>query len=143
MKLSGRFITVFTRARHHSLSLGRSIQSIPSNPIPSKIHFNIILPPTAGFEVLLVSSFLLAPLHRKIYLFVFFPMCATCEILQISNRLIYFRTRIPSTGTCSQQMLCYSMVLPRLMQNYGQCYSFVYFNFNAFSQQGKGRKLLN
>jgi hypothetical protein len=40
---TGRFITVFTRALHWSLSWARSIQSIPSHL--SKIHFNIIPPP--------------------------------------------------------------------------------------------------
>jgi hypothetical protein len=39
------FITVFTRTLHWSLSLARSIQSIPS--YPSKIHFNIVHPPTS------------------------------------------------------------------------------------------------
>jgi hypothetical protein len=39
-----RFITVFTRAFHWSLSWARSIQFIPS--YLSKIHFNIIHPPT-------------------------------------------------------------------------------------------------
>jgi hypothetical protein len=45
-----RFITVFTTARHLSLSWTRSIQS--TNPPPqsqlSKFHFNIILPSTPG-----------------------------------------------------------------------------------------------
>jgi hypothetical protein len=42
-----RFITVFTRALHWSLSWARSIQSIPSHPILSlNIHFNISHPPT-------------------------------------------------------------------------------------------------
>jgi hypothetical protein len=41
-----RFITVFTRARHLSLSSARLIQSMP--PYLSKIHFNIILPSTPG-----------------------------------------------------------------------------------------------
>ena len=44
---SRRFITVFTRARHLSLSLARSIQSMPLSPF-SKIHLNIILPSTPG-----------------------------------------------------------------------------------------------
>jgi hypothetical protein len=39
-----RFITVFTRALHWSLSRARSIQSIPSHP---KIYFNIVQPPTS------------------------------------------------------------------------------------------------
>jgi hypothetical protein len=40
-----RFITVFTRTLHRSLSCAKSIQSIPSNPLAlSKIHFNIIHP---------------------------------------------------------------------------------------------------
>jgi hypothetical protein len=39
-----RFITVFTRALHWSLSCVRSIS--PYHPIPSKIHFNITHPPT-------------------------------------------------------------------------------------------------
>jgi hypothetical protein len=38
-----RFITVFIRALHWSLSWARSIQSIPSHI--SKIHFNIVYPP--------------------------------------------------------------------------------------------------
>jgi hypothetical protein len=40
-----RFIIVFTRTLHWSLSWARSIQSIP--PIKIKIHLNIILPPTS------------------------------------------------------------------------------------------------
>jgi hypothetical protein len=40
-----RFITVFTRALHRSLSWARWIQSIPSHL--SKIHFNIVHPPTS------------------------------------------------------------------------------------------------
>jgi hypothetical protein len=45
-----RFITVFTRALQWFLSWARSIQSSPSQPIPSyltKIHFNIVRPPTS------------------------------------------------------------------------------------------------
>jgi hypothetical protein len=42
-----RFIIVFTRALHLSLSWVRSIQSIPSHPISLKIHFSIIHPPTS------------------------------------------------------------------------------------------------
>jgi hypothetical protein len=41
-----RFITVFTRALQWSLSWARSTQSTPSHPI-SKIHFNIVHPPTS------------------------------------------------------------------------------------------------
>jgi hypothetical protein len=40
-----RFITVFTRALHRSLSWARSIQSTPSHF--SKIHFNVVHPPTS------------------------------------------------------------------------------------------------
>jgi hypothetical protein len=39
-----RFNTVFTRALHWSLSLVRSIQSIPSHPISLKIYFNTVNP---------------------------------------------------------------------------------------------------
>jgi hypothetical protein len=42
-----RFITVFTRAFHWSLSWGSSIQSTPHHPISLKIHFNIVHPPTS------------------------------------------------------------------------------------------------
>jgi hypothetical protein len=42
-----RFITVFTRALHWSLSRARSIESIPSHPISLKIHFNIVHSPTS------------------------------------------------------------------------------------------------
>jgi hypothetical protein len=42
-----RFITVFTRALHWSLSWARSIQSIPYHPISLKIHLNIVHPPTS------------------------------------------------------------------------------------------------
>jgi hypothetical protein len=37
-----RFITVFARALHWSLSWARSIQSIPLHPISLKIHLNSI-----------------------------------------------------------------------------------------------------
>jgi hypothetical protein len=43
-----RFITGFTRALHWSLSWTRSIQSIPF--YLSKIHFNIVHPPTSQFS---------------------------------------------------------------------------------------------
>jgi hypothetical protein len=41
-----RFITVFTKAHHWSLSWARSIQSIPTHPYLSKIYFNIVHTPT-------------------------------------------------------------------------------------------------
>jgi hypothetical protein len=40
-----RFIIMFTRALHYSLSWARSIQSIPPHPVSHKIHLNIVLPP--------------------------------------------------------------------------------------------------
>jgi hypothetical protein len=40
-----KFITVFTRALHWSLSWARPIQSIPLPSYTCKFHFNIILPP--------------------------------------------------------------------------------------------------
>jgi len=43
-----RFITVFTSARHLSLSWASSIQSIPPTYYFLKIHFNIILTSTSG-----------------------------------------------------------------------------------------------
>jgi hypothetical protein len=44
-----RFITIFTRARHLSLSWPRLIQSMPHPPSNlSKIYFNIILPSMPG-----------------------------------------------------------------------------------------------
>jgi hypothetical protein len=42
-----RFITVFTRALHLSLSWVRAIQCISSHPIALKIYFNIFHPPTS------------------------------------------------------------------------------------------------
>jgi hypothetical protein len=45
---TGRFITVFTRARHLSLSWASCIQSTPFHPISLKIHSNIIFPWTPG-----------------------------------------------------------------------------------------------
>jgi hypothetical protein len=46
---SRKFITVFTRAHHLSLSWATSIQSIPTTSHFLKIHFNIIFPSTPGF----------------------------------------------------------------------------------------------
>jgi hypothetical protein len=41
-----RLITMFIRALHWPLSWARSIQSLPSQPSLSKIHFNIVHPHT-------------------------------------------------------------------------------------------------
>jgi hypothetical protein len=44
------FITVFTRGRHCSISLARSIQSIPPPLISRNVHFYIILPLTSRYS---------------------------------------------------------------------------------------------
>jgi hypothetical protein len=51
-----RFNTVFTRALHWYRSWAISIQFTPSHPYLSKIHFNIVRPPTS---IKLVSIFFL------------------------------------------------------------------------------------
>jgi hypothetical protein len=51
-----RFITLLTRALHWSLSWARSIQSIPS--CLSKIHFNIVHPPTSWSSQWFISFWL-------------------------------------------------------------------------------------
>ena len=53
-----RFITLFTTARHLSLSYARSIQYKPLQRISFKIHSNIILPPTHVFLVAPFPHFL-------------------------------------------------------------------------------------
>jgi hypothetical protein len=58
-----RFITVFTNALHWSLSWARSIQSYLS-----KIHFNIVHPPTPWFSQWSLSIWLS---HQYLYVFLF------------------------------------------------------------------------
>jgi hypothetical protein len=65
-----RFITVFTRALHWSLSWARSIQSIPPNPIYLRsililsTHLHLGLPgglSPAGFPTIILYAFLFTP----------------------------------------------------------------------------------
>jgi hypothetical protein len=71
-----RFITVFTRALHRSLSWARWIQSIPSYPIPLRsISISSIHPRLGLHRGIFPSGF---PI-KILYAFLFFPTRATCS----------------------------------------------------------------
>jgi hypothetical protein len=72
-----RFITVFTRALHWSLSWARSIQSIPYHPIPThlpKIYFSTVHHLRLGFPI---GLFLSAFPTNILYAIFFSPIRAT------------------------------------------------------------------
>jgi hypothetical protein len=69
-----RFITVFTGARHLSLSSTRLIQSTPSH-VYRKIHFNIAYHPRRGLPSGLFRSGFPT---RIVYAFIISPIRVTC-----------------------------------------------------------------
>jgi hypothetical protein len=69
-----RFITVFTRALHWSLTRARSVQSIPPYPLPKTLF---IL--SSHLRLVLSSGLFPSSLPTEIvYAFLFVPMRATC-----------------------------------------------------------------
>jgi hypothetical protein len=90
-----RFNTVFTRALHWSLCLAISIHTILS--YLSKIHFNIVHPPTSWFSQWSLSFWLS---HQ--YVFLLSPIRATCSAtynLQ-KSRYTVFRQFVNMSPNC-------------------------------------------
>jgi hypothetical protein len=83
-----KFITVFTRALHWSLSWARSIHSIPPHPIP--LRFILML--SSYLRLGLPSDLYPSGFSTKIlYAFLFSPIRATCPAHLILLDLIILR----------------------------------------------------
>jgi hypothetical protein len=80
-----KFITMFTRALHWSLSWARSLQSFPPHPVSLKIHFNSIHPLTS-WSFYWSLSFCLS--HQYPIYIPLRPIRATCPAYLILDLII-------------------------------------------------------
>jgi hypothetical protein len=69
-----RFITVFTRTRHWSISRARRIQSTSTHSVSLQLGLILFYNVRLDLSGLIHSGFPATDFH----LFIFFPMCATC-----------------------------------------------------------------
>jgi hypothetical protein len=166
---SQKFITMFTTNLHWSLSSARLIQSINSPAYLSKLHLNIILPPTSRSPQQSLSLWLshqnpISNQLRPHACYMYCPSLPPWLELYLTKSTSYVApvyavfSNLPSLHLSSVKYSPQhpvrkhpqSMFLPQCqrpsytpMQNHRQNYSFLYSNFYIFRQQMRGQKVLD